>query len=295
MDDASKHLIIIGLIILGLAGMLLMDSYITTTNANKTTISNGNYSSPASLYLKLSAPALDVENFKLTVSGKGILYTTNVSFGPKLYSESKMPIDGIVSISAPINVTSKTDLNGTVLVPENSTTMVFTGLEPTSSYKITISGSESPYCFPTLACPLFIIKLSNTYLFSTGPSDSAINLSINVIPQPTPASNATSSCTGFPIIASNYSYIKCYDNSRLLNSVLLHVNYNNTITADVYPYYQMLTNVTITPKSEVFSKGETVGFECSGYYAVLSATNYTQQYVIFKVVKTRPLPCPARV
>jgi hypothetical protein len=251
----------------------------------------------AGLNIYITAPAYSVESFVVTVSGNGFNESQRAELGPKLYSLNSSEVKGIGTASGPITISSSTELNGTIVVPDNETHMLFTGLRPYSNYTVTVKGSESPYCFPGLACPMFILAISRSYGLRTGPANSTANYSINLLPGTYLNSTTTlDGCgTGLPISINQSSYTSCSDGSRLLNFVLSQVNPNGTITGLVYPYYGIISNATVKPAKETFHNGQEVGFSCSGYIAYLHNASYAGQYALFKVTRTHPIPCPAEV
>ncbi|MCL4387593.1 hypothetical protein M1567_00345 [Candidatus Marsarchaeota archaeon] len=248
------------------------------------------------LNITLTASKYSVVKFAVTVSGNGFNESQYAKLGPKLYALNSS-VSGVRSVSGPITISSNAELNRTVVIPDNETNMLFTGLKPYSNYTVTVKGSESPYCFPGLACPMFILAISRTYELRTGPLNSTANYSISLSPEP--YFNSTTTYDGcsisLPTAINQSSYTICNDGSRLLNFVLSQVNLNGTITGLVYPYYGAISNATVRPLKQVFHDGQEVVFSCSGYVAYLHNASYAGQYAIFKVTRTRPIPCPAEV
>ncbi len=285
--------VIIAVIALFAAGSYIMQNAIRDQPTNGGQPMNG-YN--ASLHVTLTAPAYSVESFMLTLSGNGENESLYLKLGPEAYLQNSNSINGISTASGPITINSSTQLNNTIIIPENSTSVFFAGLLPYSNYTLTINGSESPYCFPTLECPMFILRLFKKYKIETGSQSSLTNFTASLAPS-MQYQNTThaESCNVLPLLYNQSSYVKCYDNTRLLNFELIKVNPNMTITGYAYPYYPLQTNITVKPQEETFTVGEAVSFECSGYIAYLSSSNYTGQYAIFKLIKTKPIPCPARV
>ena len=297
----NEYLLIAAIMILSIA--LVAESfaiYLGTHpgNLSSTSLTSTIAQAPTSkLNLILTAPAYSVVNFEVTVSGNGFNESQYAKLGPKLYMLNYSEVKGISAASGPITISSNTELNKTVVVPDNETRMLFTGLEPYSNYSVTIKGSESPYCFPGLACPMFILAISRSYELRTGPANSISNYSISL--SPVPYRNSTISqyacSTGLPMAINQSAYVRCNDGSRLLNFVLSQVNFNGTITGLVYPYYYVIVNTSIKPLKEVFRDGQEVSFSCSGYIAYLQNSSYAGQYAIFKVIRIHPIPCPAEV
>jgi hypothetical protein len=299
-SSGNEYLLIAAIIILSIA--LAAESFAVYLGAHSSNISSTSQTSTiaqaqnSELNLIITAPAYSVETFEVTVSGNGFKESQYAKLGPKLYVLNSSEVKGISSASGPITINSNTELNGTAAVPDNETHMLFTGLEPYSNYSVTINGSESPYCFPGLACPMFLLAISRSFELRTGPPNSTSNYSINL--SPVPYQNSTIrqySCSAvIPIAINQSSYVRCNDGSRLLNFVLSQVNSNGTITGLVYPYYGIV-NASVKPTKEVFHDGQEVSFSCSGYFAYLQNSSYAGQYAIFKVVRTHPIPCPAEV
>ena len=295
----NEYLLIAAIIILSIA--LVVESFAICLgthhgNPSSTSPTSTIAQAPTSgLNLVITASPYSVVTFEVTVSGNGFNESQYAKLGPKLYMLNYSEVKGISSASGPITISSNAELNKTVVVPDNETHMLFTGLEPYSNYSVTIKGAESPYCFPGLACPMFILAISRSYELRTGPANSTSNYSIKL--SPTPYLNSTISqyacSTGLPTAINQSTYVRCNDGSRLLNFVLSHVNSNGTITGLVYPYYYVMVNTSIKPSKEVFRDGQEVSFSCSGYAAYLQNSSYAGQYAIFKIIRTHPIPCPA--
>jgi hypothetical protein len=249
----------------------------------------------ASLRITVTAPEYTVEEFVLTLSGLSSKEYGYFKLGPSIYDLNTSAVKGIYTASGPISVSSSAELNNTVVVPHNSSTIFFSGLVPDSNYTITINGSESPYCFPGLACPMFILRLLKYYNVHTGPANSTENITINTLPSVQLNASTTASCSyQLPIYANQSTYAKCYDGSRLLNFELLAVNENNTITGYVYPPYTITAiNKSVSPYKAVFHYGQEVSFSCTGYIIYLNSSSYQGQYAVFRVLHTHPIPCPA--
>ncbi|MCL5679798.1 MAG: hypothetical protein M1465_00430 [Candidatus Marsarchaeota archaeon] len=294
VNNDSSYLFIAVIILLAMALAVLSIGFYQSQHSTVTTTTTITKAvGSASLYVKITAPEYVVEEFRLTFFGPSTEESGYFRLGPRIYNLTATGVNGEYAVSGPITLNSTTKPNSTVIVPDNSSSIFFSGLVPDSNYTITINGSESPYCFPGLLCPMFILKLFRTYTVHTGPANSTTNITINVIPEPQSSNSTSTSCSvNLPVVVNESSYVKCYDGSRLLNFVLSHVNNNATVTGFVYPYLISI-NKSIKPYKEVLHYGQEASFFCSGYVAYLNSANYTNQYAVFKVTRIHPILCPA--
>ncbi|MGC8676520.1 MAG: hypothetical protein ACP5T3_03350 [Candidatus Micrarchaeia archaeon] len=103
-----------------------------------------------------------------------------------------------INESVPLRIIGRcfvqTQINGSIAVPRgyNSTshtliepcnvtsTVVFSSLRPFSTYVLYVTGSESPYCLPGMACPFFILRVNYKQTLHTGPAGSIVNATFSV-------------------------------------------------------------------------------------------------------------------
>ena len=241
----------------------------------------------ASIALLIIPSQYMTSSMKITLNGSGYSTTVPVSLGIATYG-----IGG--------EVTGPVLPNETLQVPNYTRyKLLFTGLKPQTKYTITVNGSSSPYCFPGLACAMFIVKIYKVFNITTGPNGSTINITLNnlgitsnttnVIANSSLASYAP--CTQSYITENNSTTAVCSPDQRLYNFALKSINRNGTITIYSYRYIPAMLNQT-NAIAEVIKKGEVAGFLCSGLFAYYENSSYANQLAFFKIVKTRPIPCP---
>ncbi len=168
--------------ILIVAVILLATALAATTLTFPEVHTHQNINSSAYARIKISAPAYSVENFKLEIYGNGVNESQSLRLGPNLYLLNRSAAGVPASLRGPIIPNSTTNLGNLVAVPQNKTDIFVANLKPHSLYTIEITGSESPYCFPGVACPMFILGISDLYSFQTGANGSTTNFSISLYP-----------------------------------------------------------------------------------------------------------------
>jgi len=111
----------------------------------------------AAVLVSINITGFSVVNLKVGISGNGLNYS--------------VPVYVISKCSAPRQI-----------VPCNTAEhIIFANLKPYSYYNVTISGTRSPYCLPGVICPpMPILRVFQSSIIETGPSNSIVNVSFNV-------------------------------------------------------------------------------------------------------------------
>lgn len=237
----------------------------------------------------------------LSINGKRANASAPISLRPKFYQIPKSAL--------PINSSSAN--SSAVGFDQDSQSVQFFGLVPHSKYTLTLNGSASPYCFPGLACALFIVKVYQVYNVTTGPNGSATQITIQAYgiqnQSASPAHNQNSTMdiselvsypecnfqsVELPLNINAQYYVECAPGQRMLNFLISSVNRNGTITEYTYPPFPILP-ANATAYKQTVKAGEAAGYTCSGYFAYLNSTDYSSQTATFRVVKGPAMPCPA--
>ena len=253
--------------------------------------------------LVIGSPLM-IDNLLLALSGNGFNESVQVNLGP-YGAGAEQAQQGAVP-RAPGNAT-----NSSSMVSGSETyTATFTGLEPNSTYMLTLSGSARPYCKPGLACPQYIVRVYRHENVTTGAAGTlrryvisafgAFNQSYGAgnttLPNITEFYARPECGTGvlgisMPVLVHNVSYITCAPGQRLLNFLLHSVNENGTITTYYYAYLPVVYRDQI-PVIETVGVGELAGYTCRGESAYLEAANRNMGTALFKLVEGPPIPCP---
>lgn len=118
-----------------------------------------------------------VDNFNLSISGKGIHY----GFPVTLHPYQPYIVESTASSNS-ISSTQQTNSSSIpVAYPGNSyEVIVYPSLYPNTDYAISAIGSARPYCAAYTVCPMYILRVDEVINVTTGAAGSSTNATLRI-------------------------------------------------------------------------------------------------------------------
>ncbi|MEM3241374.1 MAG: hypothetical protein QXV13_02915 [Candidatus Micrarchaeaceae archaeon] len=143
-------------------------------NALSTSAASAASSGTSGIGVHINVPGFTVASLTIGVYGNG----ANISVPLHIVSRC------VASLPILVNITPTPGYNATnhtLILPCNSSRVViFAGLKPFSTYTVYVNGSESTYCTPGIACPLFILRVHYNESIETQGANSIVNVTFGI-------------------------------------------------------------------------------------------------------------------